>query len=88
MPDEKPFYEDKERGVRFVNNPNDDVDAYDVYIGPDHFYISGRCIHDLASTVSTTEDTTKKLRNLNSTIHLILEQIIFLQTKCTSIYCK
>ena len=66
------FYEDKEKGIRFVQNPREHR-AYDVFIGDDHFYIPARVIPDLGSESSSTRRVMMGLEAMNPNIRYILE---------------
>ncbi len=70
--EERAFYEDKEKRIRFVQNPMEHG-AYDVFIGQDHFYIPDRVIPDLGSPHTLTSRVMDGLNAMNPSIGYILE---------------
>jgi hypothetical protein len=71
--EERVFYEDKERGIKFVQYPKD-IGSYHVFIGEDNFYIPDGVISDLASQKTETSDIRDSFQAMNPNIRYILEK--------------
>ncbi|MBS3074959.1 hypothetical protein J4429_00710 [Candidatus Pacearchaeota archaeon] len=70
--EQRAFYEDKEKGIRFVQNLIEHG-AYDVFVGEDHFYIPDRVVPDLGSKSFSTRRVIMGLEAMNPQIKYILE---------------
>ncbi len=71
--EQRAYYEDKEKGIRFVQNPREHL-AYDVFVGDDHFYIPDGVIPDLGSTSFSTRRVMMGLEAMNPTIIYVLQE--------------
>lgn len=68
-----PFFEDKEKGIKFIPNPRDEG-AYQVVIGDKgHFYLPDGMVRDLSHPLVSTEELERKLGWYDPTIPIILK---------------
>ena len=67
------LYIDGGNKIAFVENVKDGPDGYDVFVGPDHFYLQSRILPDLTMPEYSTADVLRTLTNINSVVPLILQ---------------
>jgi len=71
--EQRAFYGDSEKRIRFVQNPREHG-AYDVFVGGDHFYIPDRVVPDLASPRQNMIGAMRGLEAMNPGIPFVLRK--------------
>lgn len=65
--DREAFYEDPEKRLKFLPNPQDGPSAYDVLVGNDSFYIPDRVLNNIASPGISTRRVQSALETMAPT---------------------
>lgn len=69
----KVFYEDKERNIRFIQNPREDSNSYHVSIGKDYFCLPRNTFFNLSTAETSTPYLQRILDKINPEIDSILK---------------